>query len=182
MENSRIKWPLSLTLRGFLIAVATLISLTGMAVAANYNINNPADKINNPASKIANPADKIYNPSSNINNPASTVTNPAAQLTNPSPLSVAQPAVKQAEQVTPGVDRRLLPVVEKKYYTFKKVKEYINAAKKAFVKDDYPEFIAIAEDALQRINSGSLRASVKTKNKLNKYREFGYSLMVEGNQ
>jgi hypothetical protein len=142
------------------------------APAANYTINNPADK-------IFNPADRMYNPSTEIKNPATTITNPAEQIsTDPSPAAPgAQPAAKLTEQVQPAADKKAGPVVEKKYYTFKKVRDYINAAKKAFVKDDILEFVALIEDAQRRIASGSLKASAKTVKKLAKYRAFGYALL-----
>lgn len=50
-------------------------------------------------------------------------------------------------------------------------------AKKAFAQDDYLDFLSITEDALRRINAGTLKASKKAKQKLDKYKVFGYGLL-----
>jgi hypothetical protein len=159
------------------LGTSLLVCMFSSAIAADYTIHNPADK-------IRNPAERMYNPAADIKNPAAVITNPAAQMTtNPNPLpSVVPPVVVPAEQGQQEVKKRVVPVVPKKYYTFKKVREYLDAAKKAFVKDDYQEFTAITEDALRRIDAGSLKASAKTRKKLDKYKVFGYSLLEEAQE
>lgn len=57
------------------------------------------------------------------------------------------------------------------------MKAYIDEAKKAFNQDNYLRFISITEDALRRISAGTLKASEKTKQKLEKYKAFGYGLL-----
>lgn len=159
----------------------------GIVVA--FYLHAPAtaamDAIKNPADKIRNPADKMYNPATKVNNPADNIYNPATRLANPDPLSppvqpapapavtAPKPAVKPAAQAT------LRPVIPQKSYYFKTVGEYINAAKKAFSHDDYVEFLAVTEDALRRIEAKTLKASLKSKQKLAKYKLFGYGLLGE---
>jgi hypothetical protein len=41
------------------------------------------------------------------------------------------------------------------------------------------ELISITEDALRRINAGTLKASKKTERKLAKYKVLGYGLLEE---
>lgn len=159
--------------------ITIVIGLQAPVTAANFKIDNPAEKIDNPAAKM-------YNPATEIKNPAVNIVNPAAKINNPNPASPVTPAAshsskeeyvrstKQAEK-----SAGLKSVIPQKNYTFKKVKEYINAAKKAFAQDDYIEFLSITEDALRRINSGSLKASRKTRQKLAKYKKFGYGLLEE---
>ncbi len=165
---------MKMTLPGLSAFISILVFICGNAIAAEYNDINPADKIKNPSGRI-------YNPSSDIKNPADKISNPAEKITtNPNPVTpAAQPVVMQAEPANPQAVKKATAVVQKKYYTFTKVNEYIVAAKKAFVRDDIIEFIAITEDALRRITAGSLKAAAKTKIKLNKYRAFGYSLLEE---
>lgn len=167
------------TMRTFLSLLAMLVILRSTVMAVDYNIHNPADKLENPAGRMSNPAERIYNPAGNITNPAVKITNPAGQMANPNPLSPgAKPAVQAVVQPPPVAAKPVPPAVPKKYYTFKKVSEYLDAAKKAFVKDDYIEFVAVTEDALRRIKSGGLKSSRKKIRQLEKYKLFGYSMLT----
>lgn len=155
--------------------ITIVIGLQAPATAANFKIDNPAEKIENPAAKM-------YNPATEIKNPAVNIVNPAAKINNPNPASPVTPSAKEEHvRSTKQAEKTAghKPVIPLKNYTFKKVKEYINAAKKAFAQDDYIEFLSITEDALRRINSGSLKASRKTRQKLAKYKKFGYGLLEE---
>ncbi|MBC7961649.1 MAG: hypothetical protein H7Y05_01750 [Steroidobacteraceae bacterium] len=168
---------------------AILFSLPIPAMSANFTIDNPAEKINNPADKIKNPADKIYNPASQIKNPASNIYNPASRMDNPSPISpptqpVPQPTVAKeitkkipAGQIKKRPLRQTRLAIPQKSYNLKTVGAYVIAAKKAFIRDNYPEFLSITEDALRRISAGTLTASKKAKQKLVKYKVFGYGLL-----
>lgn len=141
------------------------------------------DVIKNPADKIRNPADKMYNPATQVNNPAANIYNPATRLDNSNPLSpptqpvpqpavtALKPAVKPAEQSAPK------PVIPQKSYYFKTVRAYMDAAKKAFIHDDYIEFLSITEDALRRIDAKTLKASKKSTQKLTRFKLFGYGLL-----
>ncbi|MBL0225786.1 MAG: hypothetical protein IPQ16_09495 [Geobacteraceae bacterium] len=149
------------------------------AAAEMYTIKNPAEKINNPA-------DKIYNPATQVKNPAANIYNPATRMNSPDPLSPpTQPVIQQAAPETPSARPETLsnkkpqpkPAVPHKKYDFKTVSAYINAAKRAFSRDDYREFIAITEDALRRIDAGTLKASRKSKQRLSGYKIFGYGLL-----
>lgn len=161
---------------GFAVAVC----LIAPATAAMYVIENPA-------AKIVNPADTMYNPASQVNNPAATIHNPAARMDNPNPLSPPTPVVTPPAAVEPKavprpakqilVQKQLKPEIPQKNYNFKSVKAYVQAAKKAFVRDNYTEFISITEDALRRIQSRTLTSSQKTRQQLEKYRNFGYVLL-----
>jgi hypothetical protein len=167
-------------LRNVAAGIAMVLYLQTPASAAMYTINNPAET-------IKNPADKMQNPATQVNNPASNVYNPATRMDNPNPLSpptqpVPQPvatevttATKPAKQIKEQSQPK--PTVPRKSYYFKTAREYISAAKKAFTRDDYTEFISITEDALRRINAGTLKASKSTKQKLAKYKVFGYGLL-----
>jgi hypothetical protein len=142
-------------------------------MSAVYTIDNPADRIHNPA-------DKIYNPATNINNPASNIYNPASRMGNPNPLSPPTqpvPTTPPAEQVKEQLQTQPRFAIPHKHYHFKTVKAYIDEAKKAFNQDNYLRFISITEDALRRISAGTLKASEKTKQKLEKYKAFGYGLL-----
>jgi hypothetical protein len=160
--------------------VVLLLGVQMPSMSAVYSIENPADK-------IYNPAGKMYNPASDIKNPAATIYNPAANMDNPNPLSpVTPPVARQPDSVettrtteqikTPPQFPTKVSILHKRYH-FKTEKAYISAAKKAFNRNDYAEFVSIAEDALRRIDAGTLRASTKTKQMLVKYRKFGYGLM-----
>jgi hypothetical protein len=166
-------------LRTLIVGVAGLVfSLSSLAMSANFKIDNPADTIDNPV-------DKMYNPATRINNPAANIYNPADRMDNPNPLSPpTQPVPQQAaakgsssaitaSEKTSQTNR----TIPHKSYTFKGVRTYIVAAKNAFTRDDYVEFIAITEDALRRINAGTLKASNKSKQTLLKYKKFGYGLL-----
>jgi predicted DNA-binding protein len=163
-----------MTVRSLAIGIAAIVfTLHTPAMSAIYTIDNPADK-------IKNPANKIYNPASKINNPASNIYNPASRMDNPNPLSPPTqpvPATPPVEQVKEQLKTQPRLMVPHKSYHFKTVKAYINEAKKAFIKDNYFEFLSITEDALRRINAGKLKASEKEKQKLEKYKHFGYGLL-----
>lgn len=159
-----------------------VLSLHTAALSALYKIDNPADK-------IKNPAEKIHNPATEINNPASNIYNPASRMNDPNPLSpptqsVPQTSVTEGFAVVPYVDKRkekplLKPrqALPHKSYHFKTVNAYMVAAKKAFNRDDYKEFLSISEDALRRIRAGTLQASAEMKQKLTNYERFGYGLL-----
>jgi hypothetical protein len=134
-----------------------------------------------------NPADTMHNPATQVNNPASNIYNPAARMVNPDPLSPPTQAVTLPVSAEPKtvprpakripVQPQFKPEIPQKSYNFKSVKTYVQVAKKAFVRNNYVEFISIAEDALRRIESGTLKSSKKTKQQLEKYRHFGYALL-----
>ena len=154
------------------IAVLVLVLHTP-ALSAMYTIDNPADR-------ISNPADKMYNPAADIKNPASNIYNPAARMGNPDPLSPPTqpvPPTVSADQVNGKVQVKPGRAIPHKSYHFKTVKAYISAAKKAFSLDDYLKFVSVTEDALRRISAGTLKASEKAKQKLEKFRAFGYGLL-----
>lgn len=159
---------------------ALLLGLHSPVMSAVYSIENPADK-------IYNPAGKMYNPATDIKNPAATIYNPAANMDNPNPLSpvtppaVQQPGTKESIQTveqskTPPPLPPKVAILHKRYH-FKTEKAYMAAAKKAFSRDNFAEFLSITEDALRRIDAGTLRVSAKTKQTLVKYKKFGYGLM-----
>jgi hypothetical protein len=162
--------------------IAVVLCLHSPATAAMYTIDNPAEK-------ISNPADKMYNPATQVNNPASKVYNPATRMDNPNPLSPPTPPVPQstvtegatttkpAQQIKEQPQARPKAAIPQKSYYLKTVREYIAAAKKAFNREDYREFLSITEDALRRIRAGTLKASQKSKQTLAKYKVFGYGLL-----
>ncbi len=151
--------------------IALLLCLHTPAIAAMDAIKNPADK-------IRNPADRMYNPATDVKNPADTMYNPATQIDNPNPLvPPVQPAPPPTVIAKPAELSPLKPVIPQKSYYLKTVRAYLNAAKKAFVQDDYITFISVTEDALRRIEAGTLKASKKSKQKLVKFKAFGYSLL-----
>lgn len=152
---------------------ALVLALYTPALSAMYTIENPADRINNPA-------EKIYNPATDIKNPASTIYNPADRMDNSNPLSPPAKPVSStvsADQIKEQIQTNPRLAIPHKSYHFKTVKAYINAAKKAFIQDDYLKFVSVTEDALRRIHAGTLKASEKAKQKLEKYRAFGYGLL-----
>jgi hypothetical protein len=166
-----------------LLALVLCLNETAAATAAMYVIENPADKISNPANTMSNPA-------AQTNNPASNIYNPGARMDNPSPISpptqplpkttakAAAPAVGAASPEHQARDqKRFKPEIPQKKYYFKTVGEYVAAAKKSFAKDDYVEFLSVTEDALRRINAGTLKASAGMKHKLHNYKTFGYGLL-----
>ena len=172
-------------MRGIVITgiAALLTSLNTSVIAANYAIDNPAVKIKNPAGSM-------YNPASDIKNPAENIYNPANQMDNPNPLSPVTQPIPQAPETKKtttlppatslnGKPQRSIP---HKNYHFKTASAYINAAKKAFIQDDYREFLSITEDALRRIKAGTLKASKKTKQKLVNYKVLGYGLLEKNEE
>lgn len=163
------------------VSFALVCSLNAVAQAEMYLIVNPAEKINNPA-------DKMYNPAADVKNPAANIYNPANRMNDPDPLSPPvqvnlPPKVVEAPPPTapikqlPEQQPPPKPVIPPRYYNFKTAAAYVAAAKKAFSRDDYPEFIAITEDALRRIHDGALKVSATTKQKLTRYKTFGYGLL-----
>ena len=153
-----------------------LLALHRPALSAMYTIDNPADK-------IQNPAEKIYNPATDIKNPASNIYNPASRMGNPDPLSPPTqpvPPTVSADRGNGHAETKPGRAIPHKSYHFKTVKAYIIAAKKAFSQDDYLKFLSVTEDALRRISAGTLNASEKAKQKLEKYKVFGYGLLEKG--
>ncbi|MBK5276720.1 MAG: hypothetical protein JJE30_16950 [Desulfuromonadales bacterium] len=162
--------------------IAVLFCMYSPAHAAMYVLQNPA-------AKISNPADKMYNPATKVDNPVSGIYTPSAGMNNPKPVSSppqreSQPSkteVKAAAVPEIQIKKQPLlkpkPVIPQKNYTYKTTGAYITAAKKSFAQDDYVEFLSIIEDALRRINAGTLKASVKTKQKLVKFKATGYKLL-----
>jgi type IV secretory pathway VirB10-like protein len=167
-------------LNQLLLTIGIVICFTTFAIADMYEIKNPADK-------IKNPADKMFNPASQNNNPASNIYNPASRMNEPNPISSPTqpiPPPTAAVEVTPTVQpqpipEKTKPAIPHKSYKFKLVKSYFNAIKKAFAKDDYIEFLSLTEDALRKINNGTLKASKKEEQKLLKYKIMGYGLLEE---
>jgi hypothetical protein len=163
-------------------AVVVVFGLYVPVMSANYVIDNPADKIKNPAGTM-------YNPATHINNPAANIYNPADRMDNPSPLSPVTPAIPKppvpnsmpaavpAEQIGKKPLSQATVAVPIKQYQFKTVAAYFTAAKKAFGRDDYGEFVAITDDALRRIRAGTLNASSRSKQKLLKYKAFGQGML-----
>ncbi len=169
-------------MRIFITSGAVVLSLCAVAAADMYSIKNPAEK-------ISNPADTMYNPATKVDNPAGNIYNPATRMKEPDPLSPptqaqpvpkpvaaettppARPATKVAQQARPK------PAIPQKDYNYKTARAYINAAKKAFSRDDFVEFVAIAEDAVRRMNSGTLKTSKKNRQQLVNYTVFGYGLL-----
>jgi len=167
-------------MRRMIFAVcAIVLCLNATASAEMFTIDNPADKIHNPA-------DKMYNPATQENNPSSNIYNPSTRMNKQNPLSpstqhVPQPTVKESVLQT-NKQQQPQPepaTITKKRYHFKHAREYMNAAKKSFAQEDYGEFLSITEDALRRINTGTLKASKKTKQKLVTYKRIGYGLLKQ---
>jgi hypothetical protein len=156
------------------VGVACVLVLNDASIAAMYVIHNPAETIDNPAGRI-------HNPASDLKNPAGNIYNPATRINNPDPLSPPSQPTEIPTELNPVVVIKdqppAKPAIPLKYYNFKSVRTYIVAAKRAFVKDDYKEFISITEDALRRIHAGTLKASRKSLQKLNGYRLMGYGLL-----
>ena len=167
-------------------ALGVLLCLNTPAAAEMYSIKNPAEKIDNPAGKMYNPATRVDNPAGNIYNPATRMNSPETLSPPTQPPPAAPPAAEAAAPARPvkkaAEQPRPIPAVPRKEYNFKTARAYINAAKKAFVRDDYVEFIAIAEDALRRISEGTLKASRKSRQKLTNYKSFGYGLLEKSGE
>lgn len=147
--------------------VAMMIWLQTPAMTANFKIDNPASNIYNPASNMDNP--------SPVSPPTQAV--PKPEVTKEIPE--ATPVVQIKEQPRPQPQTPPKPAIPKRNYNFKTVGAYVNAAKKAFIQDDYREFISITENALGRIDAGTLKSSKKTRQKLTSYRTFGYGLLQQ---
>ena len=139
--------------------IALILCLNAPAWAAMYEIDNPASNIYNPASRMDNP------------NPLSPPTKHVAQPTATKVTTTTKPERQIKEQPRPK------SAIPQKSYYFKNVTAYINAAKKAFARDDYMEFLSVTEDALRRIRAGTLKASRKAERKLAKYKALGYGLL-----
>jgi hypothetical protein len=154
-----------------------MLCVNASAMAAMYTIKNPAEKINNPADKMYNPATEIKNPAANIYNPATRINDPNPQ--SPPTQSPASTTTKTEILVKEQPPSMPTPDIPQKSYNLKTAKAYINAAKKAFTQDDYIEFLSITEDALRRISVGTLKASKKSKQKLAKFKKFGYGLLEQ---
>jgi hypothetical protein len=163
------------------VALAFCLCSSAQATAAMYVIENPA-------SKISNPADRMSNPATQTNNPAANIYNPGDRMDNPNPLSPpVKPAPATTATATPAAatpartplvqQQRRTAELPRKKYLYKTVAGYLAAAKKSFSDDDYREFLSITEAALRRIDAGTLKASTKTRLKLQKYRTFGYGLL-----
>jgi hypothetical protein len=148
-----------MNLRRLTTGIAAILFLNAPAWGAMYEIENPASNIYNPASRMNNP------------NPLSPPTQPVPKPTATEATTTTEPAKQSKEQPRPR------SAVPQKSYNFKNVTAYINAAKKAFAQDDYMEFLSITEDALRRINAGTLKASKKAERKLVKYKKLGYGLL-----
>jgi hypothetical protein len=140
---------------------ALICSLQTPAISANFTIDNPASNIYNPAAHMENPS------------PLSPPTQPLPSATATKEIPAPIPAEKIKEQ--PLSQPKL--TIPYKSYNFKTSGAYVIAAKKAFNRDDHIKFLSITEDALRRINAGTLSASKKTKQTLDKYRAFGYGLL-----
>jgi len=151
----------TMCLKRLATGIALIFCLNAPAWGAMYEINNPASNIYNPATRMNNP------------NPLSPPTQPVPQPPATEAATATKPATQIREQARP---RSAIP---QKSYNFKTAAAYINAAKKAFVRDDYPEFLSITEDALRRISAGTLKASKKTERKLAKYKVLGYGLLEQ---
>jgi hypothetical protein len=170
-------------MRRLTVMAALVLCLNGSASRAAMYV------IENPGSKISNPADKMYNPAAQSNNPASNIYNPGARMDNANPLSPptqtvtapADAAQGTASAATPGKqtgeEKKYRPAIPQKKYYYKTVEAYVRAAKSSFSKDDFVEFLSITEDALRRIDSGTLQASANIRHKLQNYKAFGYGLL-----
>jgi hypothetical protein len=161
--------------------IVLMLCLNAPATAAMFGIENPASTMSNPADGMYNPANQSKNPASNIYNPADR-TNSRNPLSPPTKAVRDEPAAKEvAAPQTPARQKTVPPQpkasVPQKNYHFKTVKGYMDAAKKSFAKDDYVEFVSITEDALRRIDAGTLKASPKARQKLIKYKALGYGLL-----
>lgn len=148
-------------LRKLATGAAILFCLHAPAMAEMFKIDNPASNIYNPATKMDNP------------NPLSPPTQPVPPQTVKEVPKATEPAKQYKEQ--PHAQSK--PTIPQKRYKFKTVGEYLYAAKKAFNSDNYREIVSITEDALRRINSGTLKATKAAKQKLTKYKDVGYRML-----
>lgn len=146
--------------RGRLSAgIALVLCLQAPATAEMYKIENPASNIYNPATRMDNPK------------PLSPPTQPLPLPKAPEVTTTTLPVQQIKEQPQPK------PAIPRKNYKFKTAEAYIDAANKAFIHEDYISFLSFTEDALRRINAGTLKASRKSKQKLDKYKAVGYGLL-----
>jgi hypothetical protein len=159
------------------VGFAIFLCLYAPATAEMYTIKNPAEKINNPAGTMYNPATQVNNPAARIDNPSplSTPTRPVP----PTKATVVTPEPDTAKLIKEKPQLQPRPAIPEKWYNLKTAGAYIALANKAFVRDDYREFLAITEDALRRISAGTLKASNKMKQKLLKYGIIGYELLID---
>jgi len=154
-------------------ALVLCLKASAAASAAMFVIENPARNISNPAATMNNPAGQSNNPAANIYNPGTRLDsrNPLSPPTKlPEPPATASAAARPAQ----GQYKPQIP--QKKYY-YKTAGAYLRTAKIAFAADDYVEFLSVTEDALRRINAGTLSASANIKHKLHQYKAFGYGLL-----
>ncbi len=140
------------------------------------------------ASTVSAGVNPIQNPAANIYNPASRMDNPNP-LTPPSPVTPPEPPAKSVTtapeptvQIQPKPQPTQKPVLVPKSYNYKTVKAYINASNKAYAGNDNPEFLSITEEALKRIDAGTLKASVKSRQTLENYKKLGDRISKGGNQ
>jgi hypothetical protein len=168
-------------MRKLIAAIVAVHCLSTAVSAAMFVIDNPADTIRNPADKMSNPATEVKDPASNIYNPSSRVNNP--NPLSPPTKAVSEPKTEASTAPAPAKQPTAAPAQSKpaisnlaipqKQYHFKTSGAYLAAAKKSFVKEDYRELLSITEDALRRINAGTLKASEKSRQTLARYKAFG---------
>jgi predicted DNA-binding protein len=169
-------------MRGLAATMGLALTLTtfSAATAAMFVIENPASTISNPADKMSNPATQSNNPASNIYNPGTRLDSrnplspPTQPIQSPTAATTATPA---ATETAKTARLQYKPEIPQKKYYYKTAAAYIRAAKKSFADDDYVEFLSLTEDALRRINAGTLKVSANIKHKLNNYKTFGYGLL-----
>jgi hypothetical protein len=152
-------------MRTLATGITVVLCLNAPAMAEMYKIENPASNIYNPATRMDNP-----NP---ISPPTQPVPQPAAIEATPTPKPTTQ--IKEQSQYQPQPKHN----IPNKSYRFKSANEYIDAANKSSKRKDYKKALSITEEALRRIRSGTLKASKKTKQKLNEYRASGYKHLGE---
>lgn len=145
------------------VGIALMICLNVPATAEMYKIENPASNIDNPASRMDNP------------NPLSPPTQPVPQPAVKEAITTPIPSTQVKEQPHPQYQSK--KNIPQKNYQFKTANEYLDAVKKTFNRKNYQKALSITEEALGRIRSGTLKASKKTKAKLNEYRVSGYKLL-----
>jgi len=140
------------------------------------------------ASPVSAGVNPIQNPAANIYNPASRMDNPNP-LTPPSPVTPPEPPAKSVTivpeppvQLQPKAQPTPKPVVTPKTYNLTTDKAYIIAANKAYANNDNLEFLAITEEALRRINAGTLKATKKSRQTLEKYKQLGNRILTGGNK
>ena len=145
------------------IGITLFLCLNIPAMAEMYKIENPASNIDNPASRMDNP-----NP---LSPPTQPVPQPTVKKNTTTPIPSSQGIVR------PHPKHQFKHNTPQNNYHFKTANEYLDAVKKTFNRKNYQKALSIAEEALGRIRSGTLKASKKTKNKLNEYRVSGYEFL-----